>query len=86
MNENERAEHFFLKIKERLTIIFDNNLPQGKSIIDSDREVLYELFKLYDNGQLDWLSKEPMEKENTSQGNLFLTGPDTLALTTTTPE
>ena len=86
MNENEQALHYTKKLNERLTIILTHNLPHGHSIIDSDREVIREVHRLYDEGRLEWLVKEPLETKPVIQGDLFTQNTDTLALTTTTEQ
>ena len=86
MNENEQALHYTKKLLERLTLIINHNIPHGHSITDPDREVLREVHKLFDEGKLEWLAKEPIESQPVTQGALFAIGPDTLALTTTTEQ
>jgi hypothetical protein len=82
MNEQEQVNHFLKKVNERLTFLYQYYLPLGKEIPDSDRDLLFELYKIYDNGKLDQLCREPMEEQLVSQGALF----SLLQMTTTTPK
>lgn len=73
MNEHEQFHHCLLKIKERLTIIFDHNIPNGKPIIESDAELLHVLYKLYYHGEIDKLSTEPLHVPEPVQTSFFPT-------------
>ena len=73
MTDNEQFTHFLLKVKERIIIIFDHNIPNGKPLIESDVEFLYVMYKLYYNGDLEKLSKEPLSSESAKQPELFTT-------------
>ena len=71
MKEHRQYIHFLKKIRERLTLLFDHNLPLGKEIIDSDRELLHVLYKVFDHGEIERLSREPLDNEKVTQVEMF---------------
>lgn len=71
MNENEQVMHFMKKVHERLTFLFRYYIPNGKQIPESDRDLLLELYKIYDDGRLESMSREPMQQEDVIQTELF---------------
>lgn len=73
MNDNEQFYHFLLKIREALTLMFDFNIPNGKPIPDPYRDILFVLYKVYYNGEIDSLAKEPLLQANPVQLKVFST-------------
>ena len=59
------------KVRERLTMIFDYHIPNGIPIIESDRALIHALCRIYENGELDTLTKEPIQKPEPKQQGLF---------------
>ena len=72
MKENESVLHFIKKMGEAITLTLEYHLPNGKDIPDSYRDIFYELYKIYDNGTLEWLCKEPLIQKEAVQGMLFM--------------
>ena len=67
MNENERIDHFMKKFYEVLHLHFRHYLPNGKPEPPHYRDVLYEVYKIYFNGNLEELSQEPLMEEEVKQ-------------------
>jgi len=67
MNDHKQFDHFLKKCYEVLHLHFRHYLPLGKPepLIYSD--VLYELYKIYDSGSLEEMSKEPVIEEEVKQ-------------------
>lgn len=73
MKEQKQYEHFLKKLLERLTMIFNYHLPNGKPIIESDRELLHVLYRVYYNGDLDKLAREKLAVPEPQQKDIFET-------------
>jgi len=73
MNDNELELHYLKKLLERLTIVFTHNIPNGKPLLDSDRDILYQLHKLFYDGCLEGMSSEALMADEVTQQNLFTT-------------
>ena len=71
MTDIDRFEHFMKKIYETLHLHFKHYLPMGKPEPVQYRDVFYELYRIYDNGSLDFLSKEPIMEEEVKQLDMF---------------
>lgn len=52
--DNERFHAFCLKIKERLTIIFDHNVANKIDLIEEDVLMLKEMKEWYDKSASKW--------------------------------
>jgi len=72
MTETERFDKFCKKIYEVLHLHYRHYLPQGKPEPVIYRPVFYELHKMYYNGALDELAKEPILEEEVKQLDLFI--------------
>ena len=81
MDDFSGFSHFLLKVNERLTLMHSHYIPNGKQLPETDRDLLLELFRLYDDGCLESISKEPLIQEEVVQTDMF-TGPasDNMAL------
>jgi len=73
MKDNDRYTHVLKKVRERLTMVFDYHIPNGKPLIDSDRDLLQVLHGSYEDGLFDFLARQPMQKESPIQQDLFTT-------------
>lgn len=78
MNDNQNYENFLLKVRERLAMIFDYHIPNGKPVIESDNKLIHVLYRVYYDGELEEMAKEPLRQVLTVQPDLFTTpeGPD----------
>ncbi len=74
MDDFSGFSHFLLKVNERLTLMHGHYVPNGKQLPETDRDLLFELFKIYDDGCLENISKEPLIQEEIIQTDMF-TGP-----------
>lgn len=73
MNDEQQYFHFLKKVMEVLTLILDHNIPNGKAIPDSYRDILHALYKVYYNGEIDNLANEPLHIPDPVQVPLFPT-------------
>ena len=73
MNEKDGFKHFLQKLNERLTLLFKIYIPDGQPPPERDRDLLEVLFRMYDDGRVEWLSKEPLEEKEVIQTDLFTT-------------
>ena len=71
MNEIDSFTHFLRKVDEKLTIIFKYSVPNGHSLSNSDRDFLYVMYKVWHNGELEFMCKDPAIKHEVIQNELF---------------
>jgi len=71
MDENDAFNHFIRKLDEKLTIIFKWKIPNGQDLSNTDRDVMFVLFKMFYNGELDFMCKDPLIKHEVIQTELF---------------
>ena len=71
MDEIESFKHFLRKVDEKLTIIFKYSIPNGHSLSNSDRDFLYVMYKVWHNGELEFMCKDPAIKHEVIQRELF---------------
>lgn len=62
MEDDKGFNHFLLKINERLTLMYTHHIPNGKDLPNSYRDMLFELYRIYDSGVLEDISREPLAK------------------------
>ena len=67
MTDNELFEHFLKKVYEVLHLHYKHYMPQGKPEPILYRDVFYHLYKIYDSGVLEELSKEPILEAEVKQ-------------------
>jgi len=73
MTDNESFDHFLRKMYEMLHLHFKHYMPVGKPEPLIYREAFYELYKIYDSGILEDLSKEPIIEEEVRQLDMIAT-------------
>ena len=71
MTDNESFDHFIKKVYEVLHLHLKHYMPVGKPEPLYYRDVLYEVYKIYDSGVLEELSKEPIMSEEVKQLDLL---------------
>lgn len=71
IRENKRFMAFCIKVHERLTIMFDDNLHKHIDPIEEDILLLTELYKIYDAGNLPWLKEGDDIEQIVTQSQLF---------------
>lgn len=71
MDEHDSFNHFLRKLDEKLTIIFKWKIPNGQDLSNTDRDVLFVLYKVWHNGELEFMSKDPLIKHEVIQAELF---------------
>lgn len=71
MTDQDSFEHFLKKVYEILHLHFRHYLPLGKPEPMHYRDALYQLYKIYDNGILEEISKEPILDEEVKQLDLL---------------
>lgn len=85
MDDFSGFSHFLLKVNERLTLMHGHYVPNGKQLPETDRDLLLELFKIWDDGCLESISKEPLIQAEVTQAAMF-TGPATDNMALKAPE
>ena len=83
MNDNEAFDNFLLKYREVFTLTLDYYIPNGKEPPECYRDAIYEIWKIFYHGKLEWMAREPVMQTPPSQGELF---PLENMVITTTPE
>jgi len=64
-------------VHEKLTLLLEVYIPNGQPPPEMTRDFLFVMFKVYYNGELDKMAKEPLErKEEVIQTGLFDPKPD----------
>lgn len=69
--ESKKFQAFCLKIHERLTILFDDNIHNKHDPIEEDIMLLGELYKLYDTTTLPWVKDITEADQIVTQSELF---------------
>jgi len=71
MSDIKRFDHFLKKVYEGLHLHFRHYMPLGKPEPIWYRELFYQIYKLYDSGILEEISKEPVIDEEVQQLDMF---------------
>lgn len=69
--ESKKFQAFCLKVHERLTMMFDDNLHNKRDPIEEDIQLLGELYKMYDTTTLPWVKDITDAEQIVTQSELF---------------
>ncbi len=58
-------------------MILDHHIPNGKPLIESDKDLLHVLCRIYYNGEIESMTKEPLNKPSPKQVEMFKTATTT---------